>query len=210
MARILIKNGRVWDGDSFFFADILTDGALISKIESNITDEADYIYDAANKTVSAGLVDTHVHMRVHPSDVFSIQAEMSCFPFGVTAAADAGRTRGDMAILNSFMLKNVIFINAHIHNNQTDFEHLEEVLARFGNKAIGIKVYFDAMFFSSAAFDEEIISDWSEAETVLRRKVMEGAAKRYFLADHTKRGMRYAHIVCRTSCADEIFCDEIE
>ena len=143
MARILIKNGRVWDGDSFFFADILTDGAFISKIESNITDEADYIYDAANKTVSAGLVDTHVHMRVHPSDVFSIQAEMSCFPFGVTAAADAGRTRGDMAILNSFMLKNVIFINAHIHNNQTDFEHLEEALARFGDKAVGIKVYFD-------------------------------------------------------------------
>ena len=143
MARILIKNGRVWDGDSFFFADILTDGELISKIEPTITDEADHIYDATNKIVSAGLVDSHVHMRVHPSDKFAIQAEMSCFPFGVTAAADAGRTSGDMAILNSFMLKNVIFVNAHIHNNQTDFEHLEEALARFGDKAVGIKVYFD-------------------------------------------------------------------
>lgn len=143
MARILIKNGRVWNGYSFFFADILTDGELISKIEPTITDEADHIYDATNKIVSAGLVDTHVHMRVHPSDKFAIQAEMSCFPFGVTAAADAGRTRGDMEILNSFMLKNVIFVNAHIHNNQTDFEHLEEALARFGDKAVGIKVYFD-------------------------------------------------------------------
>ena len=103
---------------ALFFADILTDGELISKIESNITDEADYIYDAANKTVSAGLVDTHVHMRVHPSDLFSIQAEMSCFPFGVTAAADAGRSEGDKAILDSFMLKNVIFVPAELRNNK--------------------------------------------------------------------------------------------
>ena len=143
MAKILIKNGRIWDGDSFFFADILTDGALISKIESNITDEADYIYDAANKTVSAGLVDTHVHMRVHPSDMFAIQAEMGCFPFGVTAAADAGRSQGERTIIDSFMLKNVVFVNAHICNNQVSFEQLEEAITRFGDKTVGIKIYFD-------------------------------------------------------------------
>ena len=33
MARILINNGRVWDGEKFLFADILTEGKAIIKIE---------------------------------------------------------------------------------------------------------------------------------------------------------------------------------
>jgi dihydroorotase len=143
MARILIKNGRVWDGERFFNSDVLTDGEKIAKIEPDIHDTADWIYDAEGKTVSAGLVDMHVHMRVLPSDQFGIQAEMSCFPFGVTAVADAGRTRGDRTVIDSFMLKNLIFVNVHIQNNHPNFEKLEEALARFGDKAIGIKVYFD-------------------------------------------------------------------
>jgi len=57
MAKILIKGGRVWDGEEFFYADILTDGEKIAKIESNVTEDATYVYDASGKTVSAGLVD---------------------------------------------------------------------------------------------------------------------------------------------------------
>ena len=92
----------------------------------------------------------------------------------------------------------------------TGGELLTESMAYVGDVAIDTlsKVYFDAMFFSTAAFDEEIVSDWSEAESALRRAVIEGSAKRYFLADHTKRGIRYPHIVCRTALPDEIICDE--
>ncbi len=68
------------------------------------------------------------------------------------------------------------------------------------------KRYFDAMFFSSAGFDDTVISDWSEDETELRRTVMEQSAKRYFLCDPSKRGKRYTHIVCRTGEPDEIIC----
>ena len=31
MSKILIKNGRVWDGDRFYFADVLTEDEKISK-----------------------------------------------------------------------------------------------------------------------------------------------------------------------------------
>ena len=98
MPKILIKNGKVWDGERFYFADILTENEKIAKIADKIYETADFEYDASGKIVSAGLVDSHVHMRVHPSDAFAIQAEMSCFPFGVTAAADAGRTQGDTLV----------------------------------------------------------------------------------------------------------------
>lgn len=69
------------------------------------------------------------------------------------------------------------------------------------------KICFDAMFFSSAGFDGSVVSDWSEEETVLRRIILEQSKKKYFLADHTKRGERHTHIVCPISLLDEIICD---
>lgn len=143
MAKILIKNGRVWDGNRFLYADILTEENKVAKIAPQITDEATFVYDASGKTISVGLIDTHVHMRVTPQDEFGIQAEMSCFPFGVTAAADAGRSCGERIVLDSFMLKNLVFVAAHFKDNRTDLKRLEEALIRFGDKAVGIKVYFD-------------------------------------------------------------------
>lgn len=143
MAKILIKNGRIWDGESFFYSDVLTDGELIAKIEPNIGDEADYVYDATGKTVSAGFVDIHVHMLVTRGDMYGIQAEMSCFPFGVTAAADAARNVGERAIMDSFMLKNLLFVWAPIKENKADLDEISRALESYGDKAVGIKVYFD-------------------------------------------------------------------
>lgn len=69
------------------------------------------------------------------------------------------------------------------------------------------KTYFDAMFFSVAGFDDAVISDWSEKESVLRRVVMEQSAKRYLLADRTKQGKRFTHILCRVTDVDEILSE---
>ena len=142
MGRILIKNGKIWNGEHFSSADILTDGESISKIERNIVESADYVFDASGKIVSAGLVDAHVHMR-GINDEFGIHAEMSSIPFGVTAAADACGAYGDKSLLDSFLLKNVIFVPIEFHNNQAHFEASEKMLEKYGEKAVGIKVYFD-------------------------------------------------------------------
>lgn len=143
MEKILIKNGRVWDGESFSCADVLTEGAKVAKIESHISGEADFIYDAAGKIVSVGLVDAHVHMRGVSCEKFGTQAEMSCFPFGVTAAADAGGEYGDKRLLDSFMLKSVVFAGTGFKNNRADLIKTEEALARYGDRTVGVKVYFD-------------------------------------------------------------------
>lgn len=143
MARILIKNGRVWDGETFFFADVLTDDKVISKIDKNISDCADYIFDATGKTVSAGLVDIHVHMKGIASEEFGIEPNMSSFPFGVTAVNDAGSACGDRTLLDSFAVKNTVFVCVDIKNNHADLTVTEKQLQKYGDKAIGIKVYFD-------------------------------------------------------------------
>ena len=142
MAKILIKNGRVWDGKRFFYADVLTDGEQIAQIQPNITEPAEFVYDAKGKTVSAGLVDAHVHMR-GLNKKFGIHAELSSIPFGVTAAADADAAYGDKALLDTFLLKNVVFVSAKFQNNQAIFDSMEKRLEAYGEKAVGIKVYFD-------------------------------------------------------------------
>lgn len=143
MARILIKNGRVWDGDRFHYADVLTDGNTVAKIAPVISETADFVYDATGKTVSAGLVDAHVHMRGISTDKFGTQAELSCLPFGVTAAADASGENGSRELLDSFLLKGVVFAKARFDNDRADFTKTKERLVLFGDKAVGIKVYFD-------------------------------------------------------------------
>ena len=143
MARILIKNGRVWDGEKFFFADVLTNDKLIEKIQPNITDNADYIFDAEGKIVSPGLVDIHVHLKGLASPMFGVGAEISSFPFGVTAVNDAGSVHGDRALLDYLTVKNTVFVCAGIRQNHASFDAAEEGLIKYGDKAIGIKVYFD-------------------------------------------------------------------
>jgi len=63
MAKILIKNGRVWDGERFSCVDILTVEENIFGIAPHISEKADFTYDASGMLVSAGLVDIHTHMR---------------------------------------------------------------------------------------------------------------------------------------------------
>ena len=143
MGRILIKNGRVWDGTRFFQADVLTNGKMIEAIAPQIKESADFTYNAEGKIVSAGLVDIHTHLLVHETDQFGTPADSSCFSFGVTAAADAGRSVGNPAILDSFAVKNVVFVNAHYQNNHADFRKTERALEQFGSRVVGIKTYFD-------------------------------------------------------------------
>ena len=143
MARILIKNGRIFDGERFLLADILTDGERIAKIEEGISEVADFIFDASDKIVSPGLVDAHTHLRGISNEEFGIHGEAVSFPFGVTAAADAGGGRGDKALLDSFMLKGVVFVEVGIRDNRAVFDNLDQRLERYGDRAVGLKVYFD-------------------------------------------------------------------
>ena len=98
---------------------------------------------------------------------------------------------------------------ARIRTVCTGGELLAESMAYVGPAAeVTVrKTYFDAMFFSVAGFDDRVISDWSEKESVLRRVVMEQSGKKYFLADHTKQGKRFTHIICRIGDVDEILSE---
>jgi dihydroorotase len=141
--KILLKNGRIWDGFRFFYGDILTEDMRIAKIEPHIEAEAQYVYDAAGKIVSPGLVDAHVHMAGIEPDPYGINAEMSALPFGVTAVADAGGAHANREIAAACQVKNLTFVSVSIRDDVADFQVAEKKLALYGDRAIGLKVYFD-------------------------------------------------------------------
>ena len=68
---------------------------------------------------------------------------MACIPFGVTAAAEASACRGSRALLDSFLVKNVVFVCTNIRENHGNLTRTEELLQEFGDKAVGLKVFFD-------------------------------------------------------------------
>ncbi len=58
--KILIKNANIY---GYGKKDILTDGEVIAKLEDNITDDADKVYDFEGQHIFPGLIDVHVHLR---------------------------------------------------------------------------------------------------------------------------------------------------
>lgn len=116
---------------------------VISKIGPNIGCSADFVFDARDKIVSAGLVDAHAHLRGISPNQYGSPAEAICFPFGVTAVADASTEQGNQAVLKSFMVKTVVFICPEIRNNHADFSRTKVLLAQYGYHAVGVKLFFD-------------------------------------------------------------------
>lgn len=143
MSKILIKNGRVRNGEAFFKADILTEGKKIYKIEECIEESADFVYNAEGETISAGFVDIHTHMKGISGEEFGISAEMVTLPFGVTAAADASACYGSKEILDFLTVKNCVFVCVELKNNRAYFESALACLEKYGDKAVGVKVYLD-------------------------------------------------------------------
>ena len=141
--NILIKNGRIWDGQTFFEADILMENGTVTDIGKDLTAQKTFIYDASGKLVVPGLVDCHMHMHGITEPIYGISPEAICFPFGVTAAADAGATLGDKQLLESFAVKAVVFAEAVIRDGSLDREATLSRLANYGSRAVGIKVFYD-------------------------------------------------------------------
>ena len=141
--KLLIKNGRIWDGERFYAADVLTDNKVVSAIAPSIAEKADFVFDATGMTVSAGLVDIHMHMQGISGDEYAIEVHSACYPFGVTAACDAGARKGSYGLLGSFGVKNAVFADSVIKNDALDEVATSRNLALYGNKAIGIKLFYD-------------------------------------------------------------------
>ena len=140
---VLLTGGKVWNGEKFFCADVLVKNGVVCKVKENISESADFVYDASGKIVSAGLVDAHIHMRGVSSSDYAMQPELATVPFGVTAAADAWAVFGNSEYLDTLTIKTAVFAGVKVKSGRAVFDCTEKTLAAYGNKAVGVKLAFD-------------------------------------------------------------------
>lgn len=117
--RILILNGTIWDGNSFFISDILICDGVISKIEKDLNENADFCFDAENMIVSAGLTDFHTHIKGISPEHIGIDYEKISYPFGVTHLLDASAEIGD---INNILNSNIDISVLAVYVNTEEFE----------------------------------------------------------------------------------------
>lgn len=164
MSSVLIKNGKVWTGRKFIYADVFAKDNCIRKIKENLTYEADFVYDAIGKIVSPGFVDVHVHMKGVSGSSFGTSAEGSCFPFGVTAVADASGVNGDKEFLDTCDLKNVVFVCSQFINGKANVDNAKFMLEKYQEKVVGIKIYYDTEVAHVSSLKElEAICDFAHS-----------------------------------------------
>lgn len=142
--NFLIKNGRLWTGTGFQNGNLLIKGDTIASLDAPADTAADFVYDAEGRIVSTGLLDIHTHLYKVSTDTFGFPAELTCAPFGATATVDGGAEFSDKAYLDTMMVKTRVFAITDITENGMDFTRTEQVLAAYGDAAIGIKLYYDA------------------------------------------------------------------
>lgn len=148
MAKPIFKftNGRIWDGEQFLTGTVTVDpntGTILSIGEDTNDDPSAVMYDAAGQLICPGLVDIHTHFKGISTDLYGMQAEMACFPFGVTAAAECGAEKGDRSLSDLLMVRNVVFGVVPIVDDHADFTLSEQMERAYGSKMIGLKTYYD-------------------------------------------------------------------
>lgn len=144
--RILIRNGTIWDGNSFFISDVLVCNGIISKISDNIKESADFCFDANNMIVSSALTDIHTHIKgISPSDI-GIDCEKISRPLGITRLIDASAEIGDINNTVTDSADISVLARVHLFGNKVNFDLTEDILKKYADKVIGLKVYFDTSF----------------------------------------------------------------
>lgn len=142
----VIKNARIFDGEKFISGDILLAKGKIAGIgEYSASDafDCDYIFDVGGAVVTAGLVDIHTHLWSVSPDVFGTSAEGTGFPNGVTACVDGGAVKGDKTLLDSMQMNTAVFVCTKVEDDRVYFEKTNELLEAYGDRAVGVKLYFD-------------------------------------------------------------------
>lgn len=142
MAKILLKNGKIFDGERFFFGSVLAEDEKILAIGEVAEAEGALEIDVKGGIIAPGLVDVHTHLSEMSGAPFGFPALLATVPFGVTAAVDASANLPPEASA-SLPIETAALVSLHMKDGKPDFAAMEKKLRAFGDRALGVKIYFD-------------------------------------------------------------------
>lgn len=143
MANLILKNGRIFDGEKIFLSDLLIEDNRINYI-TNESYKTATVMDFSDCIICPSFTDIHAHFDVIGDKRFGFNAEMATLPFGVTRAVDACGINPDIKYMESLAVDTSVFVPLCFCWGVPDFESVKQLLKKFGKKAVGIKVFFDS------------------------------------------------------------------
>ena len=145
MAKILLKNGKIFDGERFLSGSVLAEDEKILAI-GEFDPEMDaqtLVIDAKDCIVCPGLVDIHTHLTELSGAPFGFPGALATIPFGVTAAVDASASPKNAARIGELPCKAAALLSLPLSEGRIDFDALDRGFAAYGADAIGVKIYYD-------------------------------------------------------------------
>ena len=152
MAKIRLKNGRIFDGQSFLSGDVLIEEGRIGALGAVCCEDA-LVIDVGGCTVCPGLVDIHTHLSEMSGAPFGFPALLATVPFGVTAAVDASAALPACASA-SLPIDTAALVPYASRDGRPDFKEMEKRLSDYGARALGVKFYYDVAQKSLPTRDE--------------------------------------------------------
>lgn len=147
MSKILLKNATIINEGKSFVSDVLIDGEIISKIGTNLSDDAAKVVDLKGKYLIPGMIDDQVHFRepglTHKANIYS--ESRAAVAGGITSFMEMPNTnptattqallqdKYDIAAKNS--IANYSFFMGATNDN------IEEVLKTNKKDVCGIKIF---------------------------------------------------------------------
>ena len=142
MQKLLLRNGKLFDGEEFIKGDLLIDGGKIVAAKELLEEDAEVI-DLSGCILSSGLIDIHTHLLEMGSSKFGFPADMATIPFGVTRAVDACAICSNFDVLDNLCVDTMVFIPLQIRGETLDFEEMDRKISFYSSKVLGIKVFFN-------------------------------------------------------------------
>ena len=152
MQKIALIGGKIFDGENFMEADLLVqDGKIVAMGEIERRNAIEI--DCTGCIISSGLVDIHTHLLEMGNMDFGFPADMATIPFGVMYAVDVCAVHSNEEILRKLCVETKVFIPVDIMGRTLDYERIEKRIALYGDRAIGVKVFFDKNQYPSITAD---------------------------------------------------------
>jgi dihydroorotase len=162
--KYLIKNGNIVNEGKIEQKDILIEGTLIAKIDTDISDATATIIDASNKYIIPGIIDDQVHFRepglTHKANIYT--ESKAAVTGGVTSFMEQPNTKP--AALTQELLEQKYQIAAQTSlANYTFFmgtsnDNYEEVLRTDFSKVGALKIFMGSSTGNMLVDDEHVLS----------------------------------------------------
>ena len=194
MHKIVLKNAHIVSETEIKIADILIEGERISKIGSNLSDEADEVIDATGKHVFPGIIDDQVHFRepglTHKANIAT--ESRAAIAGGITSFIEMPNTNPQTTTIKKLndklnIAKETAFANYSFMFGGTN-DNLDEILKVDPTQAAGLKLFLGSSTGNMLVDDEAVLEKiFSSTDMVISVHCEDEATIRKNLAEYKEK-----------------------